>query len=415
MREPLQTEAAIATVTVCADPALNALIEQLPEQVPNVAFAGEFQAYIGAGQRPQFPAHVRRAPGCIAWIDFDRDPEAALETADVLHRMPSPAITCVGVASQLEAGLLLRAMRSGCREFLQKPVTADQLQETLERIRSRFFVQGESSAAKGQIVSLFGAKGGVGTTTLAVHLAAYLAKLHGKRTLLIDHSHQLGHVGLLLGIEESSYHFDDLIRNVDRLDNDLLGGFVARHASGLAVLTSPSTCTVRQRAQSEDLERIFAFLRQEYDFVVIDSSLQYDDAAATLQHSDSVYLVSTPDIASLRDLSRYIEHLGLTETSAGKLHVAINRASSQDAIHQEQIEKVVRFPVSVSIPNNYAELLSAVNAGEPIWPQRRSEFTTRLTRWAIELAGQQSPASTLNRHTPRKRFAFWKTPNPQES
>jgi pilus assembly protein CpaE len=332
----------------------------------------------------------------------------------VLHRGNAPPVICVGVASRLETSLLLQAMRSGCSEFLEKPVTTEQLRETVERFQSRIFVRMESSVARGRIVSLFGAKGGVGATTLAVHLAAYLARLHGKKTLLIDHNHQLGHVGLLLGLEENHYHFDDLLRNADRLDAELLRGFLVRHATGLDVISSPSTCTVRQRAMPEDVERIFAFLRTEYEFVVIDSSLQYDDAPALIQHSDSVYLVSTPDIAALRDLSRYMEHLGLSDISADKLHVAINRASSQDAIRQEQIEKVVKFPVSVSIPNNYGELLHAVNAGEPIWPQRRSEFTSRLTRWTHQVAGEQTPVSTLSPQPPRKRFAFWKTEKLQE-
>lgn len=408
MGEALQTENAIATFTVCADAALNGLIEQAPEQIPGVAFAGEFQEYISAGQRPQFPQSVRKAPGCVAWIDFDQNPEAALETTDILHRMSAPSVTCVGVSSQVDKNLLLQAMRNGCSEFLEKPVTSEHLKQTFERVQSRISRHKESSSSRGRIVSLFGAKGGVGTTTLAVHLAAYLAKQHGKKTLLIDHNHQLGHVGLLLGLQDNSYHFDDLIRNADRLDAELLSGFLVRHSSGLDVISSPATCSIRHHAMPEDIERIFKFLRQEYDFVVADSSLKYEDAAAMIQYSDSVYLVSTPDIAALRDLSRFIEHMGLTEAPHDKLHVAINRSSSQDAIGQEQIEKVVKFSVSVSIPNNYAELLRAVNAGEPVWPQRRSEFSSRLTRWAKQLAGENSSASTLNQHASRKRLAFWK-------
>lgn len=408
MNEAVQNENAIATFTVCADAALNGLVEQAPEDTPGIAFAGEFQEYISAGQRPQFPQSVRRAPGCVAWIDFDRDMEAALETADVLHRMSSPAVTCIGIASQVEKGLLLRAMRNGCSEFLEKPVTAAQIKETFERVQSHVSIHKEPSYSRGRVISLFGAKGGVGTTTLAVHLAAYLARQHNKKTLLIDHNHQLGHVGLLLGLQESNYHFDDLLRNADRLDAELLSGFRARHASGLDVISSPSTCSIRHHAMPEDIERIFNFLRQEYDFVVADSSLQYEDAGAMIQYSDSVYLVSTPDIAALRDLSRYIEHMGLTETSPDKLHVAINRSSSQDAIGQEQIEKAVKFSVSVSIPNNYAELLKAVNAGEPVWPQRRSEFTTRIARWAGQLAGANSSNSALRRNASGKRLAFWK-------
>ena len=415
MSEALQPDNTIAAFTVRADAALGKLIEQLPERMRNVAFAGEFSSYIRAGQRLQFPQSVRKAPGCVAWIDFDHDPEAALETAEVLSRMHTPSVTCVGASSHLDTSLLQRAMRCGCSEFLEKPVTLEHLTTTIERVQGRISARMESSAPRGRIVSLFGAKGGVGTTTLAVHLAAYLAKQHGQKTLLVDHNHQLGHATLLLGLEDSNYHFDDLIRNADRLDAELLSGFLLRHTCGLAVLASPSTCTARQRATPEEIERVFEFLRQEYEMILIDSSLRYEEAPAIIQHSDSVCLVSTPDVAALRDLSRHIEHLGLADIPPEKLHVAINRSSSQDAIGEEQIEKVVKFPVFVSIPNHYGELLRAVNAGEPIWPQRRSEFTSRMARWASQIADDAGSATPLSRHAPRKRFSFWKAEQLQES
>jgi pilus assembly protein CpaE len=399
----------VALFTVCADAALNELASQMPHSMTTVQFAGEFQQYISASQRPHFPPSMRNAPCCVALIDFDKDIEAALETAETLHTMASPRVTCVGVSATLDTETLLRAMRAGCNEFLQKPADSAHLSETLARIQGRLFLKLESSGARGRVLSIFGAKGGVGTTTLAVHLASYLVKRYSKKTLLIDHYHQLGHACLYLGLKESNYHFDDLIRNVDRLDADLLQGFLVRHASGLAVIASPDTCTARPRTSYEDLERIFDFLRREYDYIILDSSLQYEEtAAAMIRLSDHVYLVSTPDVAALRDLSRHIENLSLSEMNSSRLRIVINRASSHDAIDAEQIEKVVRFPVSISVPNNYAELLKAINAGEPISAQRRSDFSTSISKWTEQVIADAGEARTMNAVSGKKRFAFWK-------
>lgn len=399
----------MAMFTVCADTALNDLASQIPQQTPAVEFAGEFQQYISAAQRPHFPQSMRSALCCVALVDFDQDVEAALETAEVLHSMASPRVTCVGVSSHLNTDLLLRAMRAGCNEFLQKPADSSQIAQTLERIQDRLFSKMESSAARGRVLSVFGAKGGVGTTTLAVHLASYLVKRHSKKTLLIDHSYQLGHACLYLGLKESNYHFDDLIRNVDRLDADLLSGFLVRHASGLSVISSPDSCGARPRATHEDLERIFDFLRKEYDYIVIDSSLHYEEtAAAMIRFSDSVYLVSTPDVAAIRDLSRHVENLSLGEMASGRLRIVINRTSTHDAIDAAQIEKVVRFPVSTSIPNNYAELLKAINAGEPISAQRRSDFSSSISKWTDQVVTEFGETNTMSASAAKKKFAFWK-------
>lgn len=125
------------------------------------------------------------------------------------------------------------------------------------------------------------------------------------------------------------------------------------------------------------------FLRREYDYVLIDSSVAFQDAKASiLEQSDEVYIVSTPDVAALRDLARLVENLSLSDSATSKLHVVVNRSTATDSITSDQIEKAVRFPITVAIPNNYFELQRAINDGEPIPPQRRSEFNQAVARWA---------------------------------
>jgi pilus assembly protein CpaE len=125
------------------------------------------------------------------------------------------------------------------------------------------------------------------------------------------------------------------------------------------------------------------FLRREYDYVLIDAAATIQSPKASLiDQSDEIYIVSTPDVAALRDLARLVENLSLSESAAGKLRIVINRATATDSVTSEQIEKAVRFPISISVPNNYFELLRAINDGEPIPPQRRSEFNHAIAQWA---------------------------------
>lgn len=397
----------LAIFTVCADSELSVLASSVPSYLPGIKFAGEFQDYITASRRPHFPPAIKQADACVAFIDFDRDPEHAIETVEALRANQSPSIISVGIGSRADAGLLLRSMRAGCSEFLEKPLHVAHFHETLQQIQNRQRATTIPTGRRGHVVTLLGAKGGVGTTTLATYLGLALATKHGKKTLLIDHHHQLGHVCLHLGIKDSQYHFDELVRNVQRLDSDLLKGFVVTHSSGLEVLGSPDACAPKYNSSREELEQVLDFLREEYDLILLDSSLAYDQTAATLTLlSDEVALISTPDVAALRDLSRYIDHLDAVEVPPAKLRIIVNRTSGNDTITSEQVEKAVRLPVSIAVPNHHAELQRAINEGQPLSSQRRSEFAAQIGNWANRLAhiGEDPAAASA----PKKKFSFWK-------
>ena len=394
--------------TVCVDAETVANVMDGCAYAADTEFAGEFHDYMGRQRRPQFSQRVKDSAAQIALIDFDLRPDEAAQSAEILHRMFSGKIAIIAVSKRSHEELILQAMRAGCSEFLPCPFVLPQFTDMMARLQARFSTLAPEGARNaGNVIALFGVKGGVGTTTLAIYLATFLVRQHRKKVLLIDHHHQLGHVCLYLGLRENPYYFDELLRNVDRLDVELLTGFLTRHPSGLDVLPSPDTCAVRYSSSPHDMEHVVAFLRSEYDYVILDSSLETQNVnSAIIESADEVYLVATPDVAALRDLSRHVENFGLDARTAPKLRIAINRSSSNDAVSAEQVEAAVRFPVSVTFPNSYAELLRAINAGEPLSPQRRSEFTTKISKWANRLVHAQSNPAT---DSPKKRrFAFWK-------
>jgi pilus assembly protein CpaE len=383
--------------SVCADAQVVSTAMEVCSTLPATVFAGGFHEYITAENRPQFSPLLKSAPSCVALVDFDRDPELALKSAEKLKQLFLRKISIIGIGSQIESGLMLRAMRSGCNEYLTTPIKSAELSASLLRFQNDIFADSPALRNRGRVIVCFGAKGGVGTTTLTVHLATHLAKRHRQKILLIDHKHELGHVALYLGLKDGRYHYGELIRNVDRLDRDLLNGFVMQHTSGVEVIASPDSCAPLHSSTHDEVQRVMDFLRSEYDYVLIDSSVAYSD----LKHSDLGVL----DVAALRDLSRHLEHLGLSDPARSKLRVIINRSTRDDDLSPEQIETAFGYSVSVTVPNNYTELLRAINHGEPISPQRRSEFNRQIASWSSQIVD----GNLKNQEAVKKKsLAFWR-------
>jgi pilus assembly protein CpaE len=157
----------------------------------------------------------------------------------------------------------------------------------------------------------------------------------------------------------------------------------------------------------DSVARTLAFLRSEYDYVIVDCATSLDETnLAVIEGSSQVYLVATPEIGSIRDLSRYVDKLMQIEFTTEKMHVVINRFSSRYAVNIEQIEKAIHLPVAIKLPNSYTELVRSVNLGEPIAPQRKSEFAMQFTKWAMNVVG--SSGVSLEHEAPRKGlFAKW--------
>ena len=386
-----------SVLTVCTGEEFTERLRQAFECRSWPVQVSEYEAYISAERRPALGA-LRAAPGCIAFVDFDKDAAHAAQTVHYLTHLLAGRITVVAVAGRLDPTLVINAMRAGCGEFLQRNTTLTGLLETLDRLEKTEAALSPSAIANGSILSFFGAKGGVGTTTLAVHLAYALVKTHGKRVLLIDHHAELGHVCVYLGLDGSRFHFHEVVRNVNRLDSELLHGFVARHASGLDVLSSPDTCGGAKHLEPEAIARTLAFLRSEYDYVILDCDVPSAEINQPVIHASTlIYLVATPDVGAVRDLSRYVDTLVPIDDSHDKLHVVINRAATPYAIDVVHIERAMKLPVSLRIPSSYPELVRADNLGEPLPPGSKSEITQQFARWATSLAGPSTQAANVKK------------------
>ena len=384
-----------ATVfTVCMDATTAEQAIRVIGEMPWLVTPTTFDAYISDERRPYISPQSKASNACVALVDFDKNREEALETTRYLQHVFGSKATVIAISSTLDQGLLLEAMRAGCKEFLVKPLQPRALLEAVSRLQADFLAASSRSAPVGTLLSFMGAKGGVGTTTLAVHAAVYMAKLHNKRTLLIDTRPELGHISIYLGLDGSKYYFQDVVKNVRRLDSALLQASVATHASGIHVLSSPDSCGSMEGMDADSVKRTLEFLLTEYDYIVMDCASSMNSITlAVMQASAKVFLVASPELGAVRDLSRYLDTLTQDPNLAKKIHVVLNRCSSRYAVDEEQIEKAIKQDVEVRLPNSYTELVRAINLGEPIDPKVKSDFSLQVAKWVTSLVGVSSPTA----------------------
>jgi len=397
----------VALITISLD---TKLADEIAECVLKMSWAvhrADCEGYISAVKRPPFSQPVKTSPTCIAVIDFDKDIDQAVAATAYIRELFSGKAAMVALSASRAPDILLRAMRAGCTEFIGREFDEAAFSEMLVRLYQQWSSKTARNSLLGEVVTFFGSKGGVGTTTLAVHLAMYLVLCHKKKTLLIDNHPQLGHACIYLGIDGSRYYFQELVRNLSRLDSDLLRGYIATHSSGLEVLASPDVCGGMKTPDPNSIAQTLDFLRGEYDYVIVDGPSSLDETnLAVIDASNLLYLVATPEIAAIRDLSRYVDSLSQGERDIEKVKVVINRFSAQHALTIEQIEKAIRLPVTIKLPNGYAEVTRSAFLGEPTNPKQKTDFSVQIVKWVNTLAGSTKPGDAI---TPKKSlFSLWK-------
>jgi len=409
--QPNPDALSLGIITVCLDPDTVEQAVATARTLPREVVTADIDAYLAPGRYQYFPQPVKSAPFCIALIDWDRDPAGAVETAAQLNQMFYGKVAVLALSAATgdaaaDSATLLAVVRHGFTDLLASPLDTGELADALSRIAQRWPQTDGQTKNTANILSFFGAKGGVGTSTLVVHLAVYLAMFHQKKTLLIDHHPELGHACLYLGIEAIRYNFYELLTNVGRLDKELLAGFIATHSSGLDVLGSPSTYGPDPVVDPQAMELTLDFLSEQYDYILIDCETSFEPSNETImERSDQVYLVATPDIGAIRDLSAFVDQLVKTSQVKATMHVVMNRYGSREAVSVEQIEKAIRLPISIRIPNSFAELINAINIGELVLPGKKSPFSQQMTQWVNAIVGVEQAKAPAEK---KGVLAFWR-------
>jgi pilus assembly protein CpaE len=328
----------------------------------------------------------------ICIIDFDQGLQECCRLAERLRDNCDKTLNLFAASDDLNSDTLIAAMRSGCSEFLAKPFNAHKVSDALAHVEARRHIR-DDEATTGRIISLIGGKGGTGVTSLALHLALNLVQRHKQKCMLVDLHHALGDASLYLGLARRKFSFYELVQNTDRLDSELLQGFLLQHESGLHVLDSSETIDSSSQASSEAIEHTLAFLADNYQFVIIDCPPGIaEDTSAAIRQSDQLSIIITPELPAIRNALRLVEYLVSMHYPDKNIDIVLNRCAKTNALSEKEIESALRRPIAVRVPNSFDEISQSINAGMPISHGRKSNLPLAFDHWADKLFGE-GPAS----------------------
>jgi pilus assembly protein CpaE len=326
-------------------------------------------------------------------IDIRSDASSGMATIERL-RAAHPGVAIFAVANSAEPDLILQAMRAGANEFF--PWTGDGVARSTEEsfqgaVRKTAARRDAVNASARQpcVTHVFlGAKGGAGTTTVAVNCAVELARVTKKPTAIVDLKPCLGEVALFLGVRPR-FTVLDAIENLHRLDREFLRELMSRHKSGLDILAGSEQFDRPNAQDGVGVEELLRVLGKLYDYIVIDAgNLINACAVAALYAADTVFLVANPDVPSIRNAQRLVDRVRQLGAGSERIRVLLNRTTDQHLIAPKQIETALGYGIHHSFASDYRTVSTALNSGVPLTLTNHSEISAQFGSFTRQLLGQ---------------------------
>ena len=331
-----------------------------------------------------------------------------------------PTASVVMMSVQGEADYLRRSMLAGAREFLVKPFSSDELTSSIRQVYTREREKlsrigvptappatTEATAAArsipaahgdeepGRVVAIFGPKGGVGRTTVAVNLAVAAATELGQRTCLVDASFQFGDVGVLLNLNPKNKSIADLIPELEAGESESVDSFLINHSAGIRVLLAPPSPEMAELITPTGTKLMLEALRLTHDLVVVDCMSSFNDTTiAILDVADTVLTMLSLEITSIKNIRLFLEVADQLGYGSDKIRLVLNRADSSLGIRVADVEHSIGRRVDHTIVSDGRSVVYALNRGVPFFlSNREAQVSQDVLRLAQAVAGTNAAAA----------------------
>lgn len=294
-------------------------------------------------------------------------------------------IRSLGLLSQVimmsvqgETDYLRRSMLAGAREFLIKPFSGEELAGSIRRVNAIAAervvrqpsldlpsISAPEGRKPGKLITAFSPKGGVGRTTIISNLAVAIREQTQKRVVLVDCNLQFGDIGILLNVH-SQKTIVDLLPHLDNLETDFVEEIVVPHSSGINVLLSPPRPEMAELVTADALKAITNRLREDYDYVLVDTWPSFQDTMlSVLDMSDVILVVLTLELPAIKNVKLFLDVADALGYSQEKTLLVLNRADSTGGIKTADVEANLRRTIPASVVSDGRLATYALNQGVP--------------------------------------------------
>ncbi|MDP4118852.1 MAG: AAA family ATPase [Bacillota bacterium] len=300
-------------------------------------------------------------------IQCDNEYDDAIELAENVY-VKMPGCSVIILCDRLDVEIIEKAMRAGVRKALQFPIDSKTLIDNIKTAysveQSRALNSGSSSVnMQSRVITVFGCKGGIGKTTIAVNLAVVLANM-GKKVAVIDTDLQFGDANVFFDID-SKDTIAELVEDRSSSDIDTIKRFTYLHYSGVSVLCAPRSPEYAEYVSAKNIETIINTMRPYYDYIIIDTAPTFNDASMTaIESANLVLLVLCMDISTLRNTKTTLNILDSLQQK-DKVEVVINR-TTDGIITIKDINRILDMQIKNKISFDFKTALTCHNKGVPI-------------------------------------------------
>jgi pilus assembly protein CpaE len=320
---------------------------------------------VGGGMNEAIDALTDNPTPRLLVIDVS-DSSDPLDDVNRLARVCQENTRVILLGAINDVGLFRKMMELGVDDYLVKPVSSELLKRAIENTGREPVEPTTEEAKQGQLIAIVGARGGVGSTTLAVNLAWLIAHEHKLRVALVDLDLHFGTAALSLDLEPGR-GFRESLSHPERIDDLFIERAMVRESDTLALLGAEARLEEDARIDPAALKVLLGKLRGGFDCVVVDvprSSLM--SQASLFQCSDAVILVSDLSLAGMRDTLRIGEFIK-SLVPENRLRTVVNKAGAQKKgeLSKNDFESNVELQIDDVLPFDSKALIEGTVRGKP--------------------------------------------------
>jgi pilus assembly protein CpaE len=240
-------------------------------------------------------------------------------------------VPIIMLTSEKEVEQKVRGLRAGADDYLVKPFHQAELLARMRGLLARFGPSEPGSRSRppmGKMVAFYGAKGGVGATTIAINTAIALHNDLDRKVALVDSVLQFGDHRVFLDLGNDRKSVTDLMA-APQVDAELLKSVLVKHDSGIDLLLAPTSPEEADLVAPEKFEQVLALLRTMYDYVIVDVDKRLGDLSlSVLENADEVHIVMTADLSCLKNVRLVLECARSDSTRSGSSSPSTARTRS---------------------------------------------------------------------------------------
>ncbi len=283
-------------------------------------------------------------------------PERSIQTIEaLLDVLPETPIIAYGWDDNVE--VVRQAMVAGARDFFVMPADADRVLtsiravlESEEKKRLRLSGQAKAMGPRGLVIAVFGAKGGVGKSTIATNLGGALSSRLQQSAVLVDADNSFGDVAGMLDLRPERT-IVDFVRDVETVDRENVTEYLTKHSSGLLVLPAPRESLLWRSVQPDRFRKAIAVLSRRFDIVLIDTAGVLNDLSlAALEEANMVLWITSSDFSSINNSLIGLETMVQLSYPESRIRLMLNVTSADDGVRPAKIESVLGRQFFWSVP-----------------------------------------------------------------